>query len=555
MSKRKSNAGAQAITIALEHHRSGRLQEAERQYRDILQVDPNQPDVLHALGVLALQSGHGQDAVALIEKAIHNKLKTPDAYSNLGNALMSSQRPEEALANYKIALRLSPRHFDTHNNLANALRIMGRFEQAVESYKTALSIHPEFAVGHYYLAQVYMSLGHIDAAIDQYNQTLNINPQFAEAYNSMGVAYQYMGRMDLARDCYAHALRLIPSYAEAIYNLAIVTKHSAQDGVIAKIEMLLKQPNLRADDAVNLHYAAAKALADGGHDHDRAFYHYQEGARLKRRSYVYDVHAIETFFTSVATAFSADQLVADSGGYTAKGAVFIVGMARSGTTLVEQILSSHSKIHGAGERMDIQKLVSQADERFDCAFPNWAVNLSQRDREIAGRAYFDAVVAPIKNAACVLDKMPGNFPYIGLISQILPEARFIHVTRSAMDTCVSCLTTLFSTGHEFSYDLEELGTFYRAYDAMMSHWQRSLPAGKMIEIAYENLITAPEPEIRKVLDHCGLPWESECLNFHHSQRPVRTASNTQVRQPMYKTSIGRWEVYREHLSPLLQALE
>lgn len=554
MSKRTSKTKAHAISVALDHHRHGRLQDAERLYRQILHSDPNQADVLHALGVLALQSGHGEAAVELIEKAIKNKLKTPDVYANLGNALMNIGRADEALVQYAHALRLSPQHFDTHSNLANALRLLGRFEQAINSYRTALTIRPDFAVGHFYVAQIYSSLGQLDSAIDHYQQAVKIDPKFVEAVNSLGIAHQYMGQMEDARACYERALALAPSFAQAIYNLAVITKHTAHDGVLAKIQMLLKQPNLSADDAVNLHYAAAKALQDGGESPDLAFHHFKEGARIKRQTFTYDVQAVEDFFVSVSHEFSTERLHIDNVGYPQKGPIFIIGMPRSGTTLVEQILSSHSKIHGAGERMDIQKLISKTDQRFGYAFPKWVGEISPAEFEEFGRDYFDAVVAPHTHAICVTDKMPGNFPYVGFISKILPGARFIHVTRSPLDTCVSCFTTLFSSGHEFSYELEELGKFYRAYEAMMTHWKGALPAGKLIEISYENLITNPEPEIRQLLNHCGLPWEAECLNFHNSQRPIQTASSTQVRQPMYKSSVGRWEIYREDLEPLIKTL-
>ncbi|MDZ7830073.1 MAG: sulfotransferase [Halofilum sp. (in: g-proteobacteria)] len=228
-------------------------------------------------------------------------------------------------------------------------------------------------------------------------------------------------------------------------------------------------------------------------------------------------------------------------------------MPRSGTTLVEQMLASHPRVHGAGERPDLRALIERADRDHDAPFPQWVAALAPGETASLGRAYCRMVVDP-HGADRVTDKMPANFAYAGLIRLALPNARIIHVRRDPADTCVSCFTYLFSGRQGFTYDLRDLGRYYRAYDALMAHWRDVLPGDFLLEVPYEELVDEPARWIEWMLSHCGLEWDDACLQFHRSERAVRTASAEQVRQPVYRSAIGRWRTYREHLSPLFEAL-
>jgi hypothetical protein len=232
-------------------------------------------------------------------------------------------------------------------------------------------------------------------------------------------------------------------------------------------------------------------------------------------------------------------------------------MPRSGTTLIEQILASHPKIFGAGELQSFSRALSilEAPDGAPPSFPEFVPGLPAESLRQVGAHYLNDVRALAPPAERITDKMPGNFPLLGLINLALPNARIIHMRRDPIDTCVSCFSMLFANGHPYSYDLAELGRYYRAYETLMSHWREVLPTGVMLEVRYEDVVADVEHQARQVVAHCGLPWDDRCLAFHETQRAVQTASAVQVRQPIYRTSVGRWRPYAELLRPLLRELD
>jgi hypothetical protein len=235
--------------------------------------------------------------------------------------------------------------------------------------------------------------------------------------------------------------------------------------------------------------------------------------------------------------------------------LFILGMPRSGTTLVEQILASHSEVFGAGELRTFERSVGGLDgpDGAPASFPEGVASLSAEQFRRLGAIYVEGV-APMASAQRITDKMPLNFLFIGLIHLALPNARIIHTRRDPVDTCLSCFSTLFTGEHRVAYELGELGRYYRAYERLMAHWRGVLPMGVMLEVTYEDLVADFDREARRIVAHCGLEWEDACFDFHLTRRPVRTASAAQVRQPIYKSSVGRWRPYKHLLRPLLEAL-
>jgi len=231
-----------------------------------------------------------------------------------------------------------------------------------------------------------------------------------------------------------------------------------------------------------------------------------------------------------------------------------VGMPRSGTSLVEQILASHPQVHGAGERRDLGAVIADRDARLGRAFPGWVAGLEPADAGEIGRAYCAALIDPAIEARRITDKLPGNFAHCGLIAAALPRARIVHVRRDPVDTCLSCFSYRFAGRQAFSYDLGELGRYYRAYDALMAHWREVLSPARFLELDYEQLVASPREQIERLLAHCGLEWDDACLAFHENARAVRTASAGQVRQPLYSSAVGRWRRFEDELQPLLAAL-
>lgn len=305
-----------------------------------------------------------------------------------------------------------------------------------------------------------------------------------------------------------------------------------------------------------LHFSLGKVRDDLG-EYTRAFEHYLEANRLKRAGIEYDEARQARFFRDFIRYCNAEFLRAHAGtGAASELPVFIVGMSRSGTTLVEQILGSHPEVHGAGELHFLRRClrVELGPTDSDDELPARLASLDAAGLRRVGERYAAALAELAPAARRITDKLPGNMALVGLIHLTLPRARIIHCVREPLDTCVSCFSKLFTTGHAFSYDLRELGRFYRLYQELMHHWQTVLPLGRMLEVRYEDVVADMEGQARRLLEFCGLPWNAACLRFHENRRTVRTASLAQVRQPIYSGSVGRWRRYEKYLAPLQEAL-
>ena len=313
--------------------------------------------------------------------------------------------------------------------------------------------------------------------------------------------------------------------------------------------------SLPMEDRRDLHFALGKAYADLD-QRERSFHHLLEGNALKRREFVYDEAETLGFLDRIRTVFTAELMHSKRGlGDASMVPIFIVGMPRSGTTLVEQILASHPKVFGAGELKEFSKAATSLGmSNGALSFPEVVPALSAEQLRQLGTSYLDGVAAAAPKAERITDKMPANFSFVGLIHLALPNARIIHMRRDPIDTCLSCFSQLFAGDVPYCYNLGELGRYYRAYQTLMEHWRRVLPAGLMLEVEYEKVVADIEGQARQTVAYCGLEWDDACLDFYKTQRPIRTASATQVRQPIYRTSVGRWKPYQHLLQPLIKEL-
>jgi hypothetical protein len=312
--------------------------------------------------------------------------------------------------------------------------------------------------------------------------------------------------------------------------------------------------SLSGEQQIPLHFALGKAYADLG-EHPRSFAYLLKGNALKRAGVRYDEAATLKRFERIQAAFTSELLREKAGaGDGSTAPVFVLGMPRSGTTLVEQILASHSKVFGAGELDAFGRAVASIATVNGVAFPEFASTISAEGLRSLGESYVERLSRAPAAAGRIVDKMPSNFAFVGLIHLALPHARIIHTRRDPLDTCLSCFSILFTSEHAHAYDLGELGRFYRGYASLMTHWRNVLPPGVMLEVQYEDVVDDLEGQARTIIAHCGLEWEDSCLAFHATQRPVETASARQVRQPIYRSSVGRWRSYAGLLQPLRRAL-
>jgi len=567
----------------------GRYDEAIHAHRQAICIKPDYAEAHSNLGAVFRDQGKFEDAAASHRRAIALRHDYPEGYSNLGTALHDLGKLDEAIAAYRQAISIRPDFADAYTNLAAALCDQHTFDEAVAAYRQAIRIDPNLAGAHVGLGSAWHRLGKLEEAISAYQQAILIEPNNAEAHANIGVTRCLQGRTEEGIAAYRQAIVLKPDIAETHKNLALALReigrlsesrsaleeairldpHNTQykrylgemmhptegDTHLADLERLAEdRPSLSIDAQIELHFALARAHENRG-QHAKAFQDLLDGNALKRAQITYDESATLNVLDRVKSVFTAELLSAfQNGGHPSPIPIFIFGMPRSGSTLVEQILASHSEIFGGGELAYFQKAANGIRPRYEPSFPEHVSRLTKKDFHDLGGRYLADLTA-LAPAAHVTDKMPANFIFAGLIHLALPNAIMIHTVRDPVDTCLSCFSNLFAAEQNHTYNLAELGRYYRCYQALMEHWQRVLPIGRILEVRYEDVVADLESQGRRIIGHCGLDWDPSCLAFHKTQRAVRTASSVQVRQPLYDTAIGRWRAYESFLEPLLRELD
>jgi tetratricopeptide (TPR) repeat protein len=532
----------------------GRLEEAATHYEKALAIKPTLAVAHCNLGSVLRIRGYPEAAVAHYEQALVIAPDDEEVHCNLGNALQTLGRCQEAMAHYTRALALKPDFAKVHNNLGNLLQRSGSPKQAIVHYQRALAITPSYAAAHCNLGSALLSLNHSADAIVHYDKALAIDRTCAEAHHGVGIALQALGELEKALAAFERAVQLAPRRTDFHLALAQSKRFTAGDPRLAAMEILAADMTaLGADQQIALHFALGKAYGDLT-QHQRAFRHLATGNALKRRRITYNERQSLSRFEDIRSTFTLELIRAYRGvGDPSAVPLFVVGMPRSGTTLIEQILSSHSRVFGAGEISDFRECIANVDTNDAViAIPQTTLSASAL-RRLASR-YLDGIRAAAPTAQRIVDKMPANFALVGLIHLAFPHARIIHARRDPIDTCLSCFSILFVGEQPYAYDLGELGRYYRSYQALMDHWRTVLPPDILLEVRYEDVIDDLEGQARRILAHCGLSWEETCLDFQRTRRSVRTASCVQVRQPIYRDSVGRWRPYANELKPLFQAL-
>jgi tetratricopeptide (TPR) repeat protein len=456
-----------------------------------------------------------------------------------------SFRNPDAVGNVRSILDSAMRH-----------RQAGRLREAVTLYERVLFLRPDHADAHTNLGQTLIDQGKHNEAMSHCERALAVNPDSPEAHNNLGFILKDRGEFDGAMGHFAKAIAIKPDFATAHFNRAELKIFHHGDTDLAALEALVRRDGLSAEEGPLVHFALAKALDDIG-DYGRAFEHLRKGNDLKRGQIDYDEKSEFRLFERISTVYDGALFDRFRGtGDPSPVPIFVLGMPRSGSTLIEQILASHPQIHGAGELRDLDTALSSVLSAVNptVSYPECIPALAGDTFRRIGEAYLARLAILADRKARIVDKLPGNFLDIGLIRLILPNARIIHTVRDPIDTCVSCYSKLFAAGQYFSYDLGELGRYYRCYSALMAHWRSVLPPASILDVSYEDVVDDLEGQARRLIDYCGLPWDDRCLSFHKTIRPVKTASTVQVRQPLFRSSLQRWRRYQPSLGPLLQEL-
>ena len=535
----------------------GRHKQAAARYEKALAIVPAYAEARCNLGNALQILGRSEDAIAQYEKALALKPNYAEAHNNLGNVLEELDRHEEAVAHYEKVLALTPNSADAHHSLGKGLGRVGRFDEAIAHFDKALAIEPNHVEARDALANLLHTLGRSEEAVAHCKQVLALKSDNLQTLNTLGIALRVLGKLDEAIEAFERAIALAPRNAGSYLNLTAARRFTADDPHFITMKELARDiASLKPDEQIALHFALGKSLADIG-DWQQSSLHLLLGNSLRRQQITYDPAEDLGRIERIRKVFTAE-LVRDKHGFGDPSLVpvFIIGMPRSGTTLIEQILASHPKVFGAGELPEIPKLAPSDGDPNGSGFPEAVPTMSGGRLRKLGTSYLQSVQRMAPRAERVTDKLPANFEFAGFIHLILPNARLIHACRDPRDTALSCFSILFRSGTlPYTYDLAELGRYYRAYEGLMEHWRAVLPQGVMLEIEYEDVVDNLEEAARRIVAHCGLEWDDRCLAFYKNERSVHTASATQVRQPIYRGSVGRWRQYQTLLQPFLQSLK
>ena len=540
----------------LENHRSGLLAEARQAYEEVLHRDAKNARALFLLGTLAVQEQDFKAAETLIRQAMEEDPEESSYLNNLGVILRETQRPLEAVESYREAIRLSPDYAEAYCNLGIALKELGRTEEAISPLERAVDLAPDFGGAYSNLGNALHVLGRSVSAMSAFDKAVTLSPRDPSAYFNRAIAQQDYGNLGAARADYREVLRLQPQHGEAWRLLSGLKRFtSAEDEDIETMSRMVRTGTITESNSMHMHFGLGKALADVD-ETESAFRSIAKANAIYRGTYEYDIEKDAEYFESIKRIFS-NGFLSDREGWGCKSErpIFIVGMMRSGTSLVEQILASHPLVVGCGESKEVDRLTRKDEAKpSGLDYPESVLAFDHARATQLGEDYLHALDHHAGTARRTIDKMPGNFQYVGLIRLLLPGATIIHCVRNPVDTCLSCFRNYFAGFHPFSYDLAELGQYYRLYLGLMDHWQE-VASDQLHEICYEELVSDPEAQILRLLKICGLDWDDRCLEFHQTERPVRTASAAQIRRPIYTSSVESWRKYEVHLGPLLEALK
>ncbi len=544
---------SEALAMAVQHHQAGQLQAAEQMCLQILAVAPDHADAWYLLGLASVQLGKHQTGIECFRRALALAPDFAGAHNNLGNALREQGKLDDAVAFCRRAVELQPDFAMAHHNLGNAFKDQGKIDQAVACYRRALELKPAFTGPCYELGNVLKSQGKLDEAVTCYRKVVQLEwgavPSGPEDPNKSVADRQP------AIPTRPRSVKPYDRLGMAFYQLATIFESRLSEDDLLAMRQLLLDPNLCDDDRAAVQFGLAQVLHARG-EYSAAAEHVGKAnaarrAALKKRKQAYSPVKHRSFVSNMLATFTPQYFARVGGfGLETERPVFIVGLPRSGTTLVEQILASHSQVFGAGEIrycyetfQSLPKTMNRSDTPFRCLR-----DLDRGASRCLAQQHLDRLRVLDQRALRIVDKMPDNYHYLGLIRTLFPQSQLIHCRRDLRDVALSCWMTNF-TSVPWAYDPDHIVVCFEEYSRLMDHWRKVLPSPPL-DVDYEELVEDTEGVARRLVKWCGLEWEPACLHFHQTQRPVRTASAVQVRRPIYRTSVRRWKDYETSLSGL-----
>ncbi len=518
----KLNPQKAAMARAEEAQLEGRIEDAEKTLREILSKDPDHPKALRMLGNIALELNRHKAARRMLKRAVELQPGFAPGWNDLANLHMKTDHYDEALAAVERALELDPNLAFAYVTRGNVLTRAQRHEESLLAYR----------------------------------QALDINSVSVGALSGMGHVLKTIGRQDEAIEAYRTCIQAHPHFGEAYWSLANLKTFEFDEAEVEVMEKMIAEKDLPDEPKVNFYLSLGKHY-ENENDYDRAFEHYRLGNDMRRGHEIYDPVQTQVVHDRIIEVFDREFLGEREGwGDPDSSPILIVGLPRSGSTLIEQILSSHSMVEGTMELPDLSRVIvdlnNMSGRRIE--YPEATKGLNGDQAAALGRKYLESTKRYRTDKPYFIDKMPNNFPSIGLLQLILPNATVINARRHPLDSCLGSYKQLFFKGQSFTYDQFELAHYYLEYQRIMDHWQEILP-GKVLDVQYEAMVLDQEAQTRRILEHCGLPWEDQCLRFYETERAINTASSEQVRQPIYTKALNFWRNYEHYLGEMIETLE
>jgi len=549
--KKKKHSGALLI-LGWIAHQQHKFEEAVERYQQYLDIKPKDAEARYTLGLVLEELQRWEDAIEAYQQVLTINADDVVTIIQLGNVFHTLNRWPKSIALYEQALALQPDNVLVYRHLGASLQKSGQTKKAIKCFEQALSLRPDYVDARIKLAQVLRELGRAEEALAQLEQVIDLKPDETEAHIILALTLRELGQADRAIEQLERQLKTKPDCGALYYHIAMI---EPKQELIPVVEKLISGNDLSNRDAVYCHFALGN-IFNGGKSYDQAFRHVLEANTLYRETFSYDSkedsqvidRLIEVyskrFFQRTRQLGSASQLP-----------VFIVGMQKSGSTLVEQIISSHALVYGADELHALTTIETSITQQLEPAnpYPECMSLFDSKMTEVYSTQYLQELTLHCPTAMRISDKLLGNFSRIGLIKTLFPKARIIHCQRNPLDNCISIFFHFFPE-LKCSFELKELGRYYLDYQRLMSHWHKLFP-GEILNVQYEELVTDQEAISKQLIDYLGLEWDEKCLDFHNNERDVRTSSNIQVRQPMFKNSINRWKPYEKQLQPLIEVLQ
>ena len=534
----------------------GQFEIAIQKFEQAINLKSNYAEAHYNLGVTLGEIGKINESITCYKNALNIKKEYPDAHNNLGNIYLDLSQYELSIEHFEWAVAYKPDFAEAHNNLGIANRVIGRLDEAGKNFDKALSINPDFISATNCRGLLHQDMGQHDDAIKFYDKALQLDSNFVDAINNLGLVYREKNQIKDAIKAFEKAIKLNPNFANAYYNLIHgIKEYQASDKQVKAINSLLEAENLSQDDRIVLNFTLAKVNEDLGKN--KTFFKYLNEANKLRReklNYSFGQSQDQNLFNEIKNIFNnksplifennLDQSISIK-------PIFIVGMPRSGTSLVEQIISSHPEVYGAGELNAIGRLCVPLVFNKSLSKAN---KLSEQAIKSIRSNYLDLLARFDSQERIITDKAPLNFRFIGHILSAFPEAKIIHLKRDPVAICWSIYKSNWSgLGNSFSYNMDDLVNYYGLYENLMEFWHQKFPE-KIYDMSYEKLTTHQESESKKLINYCGLDWDQNCLEFYKNTRVVKTASSLQVRQKMYQGSSEAWKEYESYIKPLVSGL-